>query len=253
MPSQLGPLPVEITEPESAKFTAPLLLVHGLWSRAAAWRRFAGYLAHRGWRCLAVDLGAIEALSARGDALRSAITSVEVPPVVLGHDLGATLALRCGDVSRAIIALAPLVGPPFADPAPALRSAGSWLARRRAAPLRAPRGEWQTVYPNADLREPAGVVHDIVAGGLRLVPLPRALPALVFSGDHDRLLDVTRAAAFADRIGAEHQLLQGAGHAILDEPNWEDRVAAVHRWIIQRLGVDLLALYEEAWEGREDP
>src|SRR5262245_21398394 len=140
---RFGPLLAEITEPESERYTAPLLLLHGLWERASQWRRFAGYLAHRGWRCLALERRAdVTDLAEHVGDLRAAVAVLGSSPVIVGHDLGAVLALHCADRARAVVALAPLVGPPLAPPPPALLQAGSWFARWRGAPLRAPGGRW---------------------------------------------------------------------------------------------------------------
>src|SRR5262245_39904138 len=111
-----GPLAAEVTRPESEKFTVPLVLVHGLWERAAAWRRFAGSLAHRGWHCIALERrdGAGDVAVHVAD-LRAALAGLDAPAVLLGHDLGANLALACGDAARAVVALAPLIAPPFAS------------------------------------------------------------------------------------------------------------------------------------------
>jgi pimeloyl-ACP methyl ester carboxylesterase len=247
MNDRIGPLRAEVTHPESEKFTAPLLLVHGLWERARAWRRFAGYLAHRGWRCIAVerrdDVVDVEAHVAD---LRAAIAALDAPPVVLGHDLGALLALRCADTARAVVALAPLVGRPLAEPSPAFAAAGTWLARRRSGFLRAPRGRWRSAYPNRDVAEPSALLRQIRAGEPVLAPPSGAAPCTVFAVQADTVTAAAAAEALARHVHADLQLVPGLGHAALDAPGWEAVVAAVHRWIIQHLGTDLLALYEES-------
>ncbi len=249
MRSRLGPLQAEVIDPESEKFTAPMVLVHGLWERAPVWRRFAGYLAHRGWRCVAVERRAEAAdLAAHVRDLRAAMTALAAPPVVVGHDLGAGLALHCADVARAVIALAPLVGPPIATPPDVLRHAGTWLARWRGAPLRAPRGRWRSAYPVRDVAEPAALVRQVLAGDPRLAVPASAVPRAVFALQDDEITAVAAAQALAQHVGAELQVIGGAGHAVLSAPGWEASVAAVHRWIIQRLGVDLLAFYEDAMQ-----
>jgi len=248
MPTTLGPLAADVTTPEAEKFTAPLLLLHGLWDRAPAWRRFAGYLAHRGWHCIALERrGDAADLAAQVADLRAAIAALPAPPVIVGHDLGALLALHCADAARAVIALAPLVGPPIAAPPPVLLRAGTWLARRRGAPLRAPRAA-RTVYPRRDLREPAALVQDVLAGRPPLPPPAVAVPRAVFAVEDDDLIPAASARVLAHQIGAELHLVAGTRHAVLTVAGWESCVAAVHRWIIQRLGVDLLAMYEEAMQ-----
>jgi pimeloyl-ACP methyl ester carboxylesterase len=250
MPERIGPLLAEVTNPEREKFTAALVLVHGLWERAPAWRHFAGYLAHRGWRCVAVERRA-EApadLTAHVADLRAALAALGAPPVVVGHDLGAVVALHCAAAARAVVAVAPLAGPPFAAPPAALQRAGNWYARRRGAPLRAPRGAWRRAYPAAEVAEPAALVRQIAAGEPPL-PVPTgAAPRAVFAPHDDEVSSAAAAGALARHVGAELHVLRGVGHAVLSAPGWEAHVAAVHRWIIQRLGVDLLALYDEAMQ-----
>jgi pimeloyl-ACP methyl ester carboxylesterase len=240
---RVGPLAAEIISPESDRFTAPLLLVHGLWERTPMWRRSASYLAHRGWRCIAVERRAeIADLAAHVADLRAAIAALEAPPVVLGHDLGALLAMHCADSARAAVAVAPLVGTPAA-----LQHAGSWLARRRGSALRAPRGRWRDAYPPGGATEPAALIRQILGGEPALAPPTGPAPRAVFAMQDDAVTPVAGAEAFARQCSAELHFLP-SGHAAFSGPGWETTVAAVHRWIIQRLGVDLLALYEEAMQ-----
>ncbi len=244
----VGPLLAEITAPESEKFTAPLVLVHGLWDSPAVWRRWAGSLAHYGWRCVAVARREVAGgIDAHARDLRAAIAALAAPPVIIGHDLGALLALHCADGSRAVVALAPLVAAPAGAPH-ALDRAGTWLARWRGAPLRPPRGRWRGAYPGSGRRESAALIGALVADRAPLVlPSPSA-PCGVFAVAGDEVTAVADAARLAQRIGADFEVVPGTSHAALTTPGWESRVAAVHRWIIRRLGVDLLALFDEAMQ-----
>ena len=49
-----------------------------------------------------------------------------------------------------------------------------------------------------------------------------------------------------DQVGAVFDRLQYALRQYHNGPGWDENVAAIHRWIVQRLGAPLLALYEEA-------
>jgi predicted alpha/beta hydrolase family esterase len=178
--------------------------------------------------------------------LRAAIASLDAAPVIIGHDLGANLALRCADVARAAFALAPLVGPPLSAPPSALHHAGNWLSRRRGVPLHAPRRGWRTAYPNRDIAEPAALLRQVRDGNPPLTAAPSAVPRAVFAMENDEVVTASAVHALARQVGAEFQTARGVGHAVLSAPAWETTVAAVHRWIVQRLGVDLLALYDEA-------
>ncbi len=235
----------EVFTPESDKFTASVVLVHGLWGQPSDWRRFGSYLAHRGWRCIAVDRSpAARSVGAAEMELRAAIARLDSPPVVIGHDFGAHLALCCADVARAVVAIAPITGAPPARGA--LRRSGTWLERLRGSARHPPRGG---PYLHRAIAEPAALIGEIAAD----VPLPAlgGAPRTVFAMEQDEIVPVEALRSYAAQIDAELHVVPAAGHAILDAPHWERCVAAVHRWIIRQLGVDLLALYDEAWEGRE--
>src|SRR5258707_12547155 len=77
---------VEVTRPESPKFHHPLLLLHGLWTDAWIWERFATYLAHRGWESWAPSLTAATAVDP-ALALDAILAALPAPPVVLAHDV----------------------------------------------------------------------------------------------------------------------------------------------------------------------
>jgi pimeloyl-ACP methyl ester carboxylesterase len=253
---QFGPLRAEVTYGEGGKFTAPLVLVHGLWSTAAVWRPFAGYLSHRGWSCFAVELhgaGAGEVVDVEPLVadLRAMIAVLDAPPVIVGHDLGGVIAQHCADVSRALVALAPLVLPPLAtDATQALREAGGVFARFLGRPLRPPRGRWKGAYETGDVGESAALLRLLV----ERPPAPRSLPAefpgLVVAGREDPVTPPASAQALSASMGAELEVVTG-GHRLLVEAGWEERVARVHRWLIKKLGAELLALYEEAIADRE--
>jgi pimeloyl-ACP methyl ester carboxylesterase len=253
MARRVGPLTAETVQGEGAKFTAPLLLVHGLWSDARIWRRFVGFLSHRGWTCIAVNLRGrdgsppVASVAEHLDDLKQVMAALEAPPVVVGHDLGGLLALHLSG-ARAVVALAPLVPLPLAPtPAPALRRAGNVLSRWRGQPLTPPRGSWRDDYvaqPSA--REPSIVVRELMAKPWMPAALPADVPGLVLGRERDRIVDPELAAKLAVAAGAEFQLCAGDSHAMMTDAGWEERVSIVHRWLIRTLGAPLLALYEEA-------
>ena len=254
MPRSIGPLLAEITEAESAKFTSPMLLVHGLWEAADVWRRFTGYLTHRGWRCIAVQLrgrAGTEPVAAAAEHLadiRAAIATLEAPPVLVGHDLGAVVALQAAAMTRAVVALAPIVPMPVAVESPrALRHSGNWLTRRFGLPLSPPGGRWRSAYPSRrpQVSEAAAVVRDVVHASVPIESLPPHVPGFVLAGERDPVTSVAAGRDLATHVGARFQVCAAGGHTLHNEPGWDENVAAIHRWIVQRLGAPLLALYEE--------
>jgi len=129
---------------EWPKFTAPLLLVPGLWCRPAAWRRCMGYFAHRGWTCHALDPGGATrpaSVAEWQDAVRDAVRACDAPPVLVGHDLGGWLVLHDTMTEvRAVVALAPLVPRVLAQRGHlAMTRWAVWWALRRGMTVPAPK------------------------------------------------------------------------------------------------------------------
>jgi len=216
---RIGPLLADVVEAETEKFTVPVLLVHGRGESSSVWRPFSGYLAHLGWRCMAV------CLREEADQLaemREAINALETLPVLIGHDCGAVLALQSARDARAVIALAPLV------PAAVLSSPSWWSPRRF----------WSRA-PDPGQAAP------------QLEKIPEGTPCLVLAGEHDPVTPIQKAQALAARAGAEFQVFPETGHNLPNEPGWETRVATIHSWLVRKLGVELLALYEESVEDGE--
>jgi pimeloyl-ACP methyl ester carboxylesterase len=259
MHRRIGRLTAEVMQGEGGgKFTASLVLLHGLWGDARVWRPFVGFLGHRGWTATAVNLrGRAGSEPASGieqhlSDLRQAVATLDAPPVVVGHDLGGLLALHLTE-ARAIVALAPLVPLPLSTtPLPALQRAGSMLERWRGQPLRAPRGAWRGDYvEDPSIRESVDVVRDLTTKPWMPPALPAEVPGLVLAGGQDRVVDPDSVGKLAVAIGAELELCSAAGHAMLSDSGWEERVSLVHRWLIRKLGAPLLAFYEEAMNPEE--
>ena len=265
MQRHIGHALIESIAAESPKFTAPMLLVHGLWCTATIWRQSMGYFAHRGWTCHAVTL--------RGHAktqptisvadvcfadyladVRGAIAACDTMPVILGHDLGGLLALCCdASTVRAVVALAPLVPRRLAStPNPALSRLGARVAMLRARPLPPPHGRLAAEY--FDARAPGGTAPEssCLARELARDDFPistrRDTPALVLAGGHDRFCRAQDVARLAEHAGAEFQLVEDARHSMPWQPGWEHRVAEIHRWLIRSLGDPLLAMRDEEAE-----
>jgi hypothetical protein len=55
----------------------------------------------------------------------------------------------------------------------------------------------------------------------------------------------------AGTVAAEVHVLESAGHWPFAGPCWQNAVALVHRWLVQRLGEPLLELYAETMAERD--
>jgi len=255
MQRRIGDVIIDSVAAEAPKFTAPMLLVHGLWCTAAVWRRFMGYLAHRGWMTHALTLRGHAADSDRAaigrvrfadylDDVRRVVAACDAPPVVVGHDIGALLALHCRPQEvRAAVAVAPLV-PDGSAPGLRFLGLGARFAMWRTRALPAPTGHVAVDYfgPGA----PGGTTPDsgCVAGELMRneIPAPAAsgVPTLIIGGTRDVIAPPDAVRRLAQPVGATLRLADGASHAMPWEPGWEQRVSEVHRWVVQALGENLL-------------
>jgi pimeloyl-ACP methyl ester carboxylesterase len=241
---------------EGARYTATLVFLPGLWAGPELWRPMAGYLAHRGWEGMLVDLRGIPGgLAARSDAVAELAATLPAPPILLGHDAGALVAWRATTRGAAVAAvlLAPLVSrsAPLRRLVRAPRTLVALLLRRPVGPpgegvlagASAPAAARRGLGP-----EPAAVLWEAMRRGP--VGVTRR-PVLVVGGDADPLLPLPALHAFARRLGADARVLEGAGHWPHVGPGWQGVVPVVHRWLVQRLGEPLLERYAEAMAERE--
>jgi pimeloyl-ACP methyl ester carboxylesterase len=262
MDAHLDPALADTVAAESPKFNVPMVLVHGLWCTAAVWRRFMGYMAHRGWTCHAVhlrgDRGSTTSADVAGVCLADYVEDVHrsvaacpAPPVLVGHDAGGLLALANASAASAVVALAPLVPPALAvcGGAPIAGGMRVRIATWRAAPVPPPRHHrrqewWAQEPPGGAVGAPAGVVGALCDPEFTL-PACDVVPALVVGGQRDEVSLPVDVAHLAQRVGAEFALREDAAHAMPWEAGWEESVSCVHRWIVKVLGEPLLAFREE--------
>jgi pimeloyl-ACP methyl ester carboxylesterase len=191
------------------------------------------------------------------------VAALPGPAILLGHDAGALVVLAAAGRERpaALVLLAP-VAPGSRHARRLVRAPRSVLALLRGRPVAPPTGAAAAAWLDLPGRAAAGIraalgpedaaaVRDVAWGRFRARPAPAGVPALLVSGDRDRLLPPAEAAALARAVGAERRVLDGAGHWVLAGPAWQAAVAVVHRWLVQRLGEPLLELYADALADRE--
>lgn len=266
-----------MTLPERSKFTAPLLFIHGLWAEHRSWQAYAGYLAHRGWECWAVDLrGRSVSRSVRDvgkislqdyvDDVTEVTRALETQPILIGHGLGGLVALAAAASLRvrALVMLAPLVPrgwtpvahPPFLfirlktlpalfwgwplSPPPLVLASRCLLAGLSPT---AQQSVWSRLVPDS-----GALVYDLVRGHLPFPALPGPLPLLVVAGAADQLTPVPAARQLAERLHADYQEHPQRGHWLLEGPGWEEAAASIHRWLVKSLGESLLLSAEEEEE-----
>jgi pimeloyl-ACP methyl ester carboxylesterase len=253
-------LTAEVVPPEGARYAASLVLVPGLWTTPAGWRRCAGFLAHRGWECHLLDVRDVAGgVATRGAAVAEYARGVEGRVVLVGYDAGAWIAAAAAApaAAAAVALVAPLLPGGAAVRGIAFELRVLWaLVAGRPVPAPAAADPLWTEVPGARTAlvetapaDPAAA-REILWGRLSPVPVV-GVPALVVAGGRDPLLGPDAAAALATRLGSKTAVLPDAGHWLLGPRFFQATAGAVHRWIVQELGAPLLELYPEAMAARE--
>lgn len=255
-------LGVQITRAESDRFGAPLLLLHGLWAGAWVWSRMTGYLGHRGWESWALDRHA-----AAGRAIDRCVRvarAMPAAPVIVGHDLGAAVALRVAAALRApaLVLIAPVL--PGRE---SRRLAFGGLSRTMVALLGrdlAPPGDRAgSLY--AECADPAGLalirtglvdepgqdVHDLLKGRMRVDELGIVPPTLVIGGARDPLIPGDLISGTANQLGGDSVVLEG-GHWLPLDSTWQSTCNCLHRWLVRTLGESFLLMREDREEAERE-
>jgi alpha-beta hydrolase superfamily lysophospholipase len=268
METRLGRFPAQCERPELSKFAWPIVLVPELFTTARHLALLRGYFASIGWEVYTPDLRAVSARQASHAAsfddlaalLAEAVGALGRDAIVVGHGLGGLLALKAAEDPRvrAAVALAPMV--------PGVRSqlvmrAANWPALWLGRALRPPRGATlfrlmadaepfnREALTRALVADDGRAALEVARGRVRLEDARRvAAPRLIVAGDSDPFVPLEAATRFADRIGASTSVVPGRGHWLVGGRALERAVAATQRFLVRRLGGDLLLLYPEQFK-----
>ena len=237
----------------------PILLVHGIHAGAWMFERWEPILQARGHRCQAVDLrghGAAPLPPATPlgrvrfeDYVEDASEAARAlgRPVVVGHSMGGLVAqaLAERDLVRAAVLVSPapprgitvisaqllryqILDLPTVLLGRTLRP--SWPAMRDLALNRVAEPERRPLFER--LGDESGTVGRQLA--LTGIPIDRRrvrCPLVVFSGDQDRYVPLSRARRVASRYAAPLTVFAGRGHMMMQEPGWDEVVAALAEWL----------------------
>lgn len=264
----IGDLLVDVSPPEKPKFKAPLVLLHGLWSDSSCWQPWASHFANLGWECWAANLrGRFEprALEVLSDLtlegcvadLRRIVRAAPTPPVLLAHGFGGLVAYIAAH-REALTALVLVSTPPPREismsPTRALRRLRLkyapllWLGRPFRLEGKDLRRTWLASVPT-DQREEicrrfvpeAGrLARAFFHRSIALEPRGIGCPTLVVAGDSDQVVPLAAQQALAGRLDADIQVHPERGHWIIQEQEGETIVRATHRWLVQKLGEEIL-------------
>ncbi|HKA33647.1 MAG TPA: alpha/beta fold hydrolase, partial [Candidatus Binatia bacterium] len=183
--------------------------------------------------------------------VRQVIRAAPFPPVVLAHDLGASIALEAAAENKlsALVLAAPLTPEnelPRAVKLLRLKYRPLLFLRR---PFRLEESDFRKLWLGSGTGDGGGA-DCLVADAPALVdaffarrPNPARqkipYPTLVAAARDDRIVSPAAEQALADRLGADVREYAG-GHWLIGEAGGEEIVRDLHRWIVQKVGGEIL-------------
>lgn len=255
-----SPLPIDLYSPEREKYKAPLILIHGVWSSSTCWMPWATHFANLGWECRAVNLRGRFGDNAAAELkrlsfadcvndVRQIIHAARFPPVILAHDLGASIALAAADEKlSALVLVAPLAPEtelPRAVKLLRLKYRPLLFLRR---PFRLEKRDFRNLWLASGDRDDAAaecLVADAPAlidaffsrADISLEKVPS--PLLLAAARDDRIVSPAAQKALAARLGGDFREYAG-GHWLIGADGGEEVARDLHRWIVQKAGGAIL-------------
>ncbi|MBS1139339.1 MAG: Alpha/beta hydrolase fold protein [Proteobacteria bacterium] len=242
----------------------PLLFVHGGYSNAALWGvRFIPYFQGQGYDCYALEFsghGSRPADRVHLDDfgiddyvtdLAAAVASLPAAPVLIGHSMGCLVSQRFLEqgTARAVAFLAPV--PPtgtggtvsrfaltmpdfFAELPNAVNGTVSektmrTMARVYFSPSMAP--EETVEYLPLIQPESEKAVTEMLIAPLRSARGRARIPALVMGGSADQVFPASMLFFTAASWNAKTQIIDGAGHMLMLDPQWTDAAGKLEEWL----------------------
>lgn len=242
----------------------PLLFVHGGYSNAALWGvRFIPYFQNLGYDCYALDFSGHG--SHPGDRLNlddfgiddyvadlaAAVISLPAAPVLIAHSMGCLVSQRFLEqgTARAVAFLAPV--PPtgtggtasrfaltmpdfFAELPNAVNGTASEKTMRTMAsvyfsPSMAP--EETVQYLPLIQPESEKAVAEMLTAPFRIARSRARIPALVMGGSADQVFPASMLFFTAAVWNARTQIIDGAGHMLMLDPQWPDTAGKLLEWL----------------------
>ena len=247
----------------------PLVFVHGGYIHAGCWDvNFLPYFSKLGYNCHAIDLSGHGGSEGREDLdsydldhyaadVAQVVAELPVPPVLIGHSMGAAVVQRYMEkgMAAAVIMMAPV-------PTTGLTACTIQLSQKHPDYLReaayAVRGKYtantirvmREVYFSPDVTheqfesfkplvqdESKTAIAEMMALAWRPPVRRPKIPALVMGGELDALFPSSLLYFTATGWNAETCVIPGAGHMIMMEPQWATAATRIDDWLNRRLGL----------------
>ena len=247
-----------------------IFMIHGMFCGKWVWENYTGFFEQKGYRCLNVDLRFHDApprvfpdprLGTTGVPdyladLEETIRSLDRPPILMGHSLGALLAqiLASRGLSRALVLLTPAAPAGiFALKPSVIRTLGgllfrwgfwkkpvrlSFAAAAYAVFNRLPATECQQAYQRLVYESGRAAAQT----GLWFLDPDRATrvdetrvtcPVLVIAGGQDKItpVPVVRRVAEKYRAVSTFKVFADHSHWLFAEPGWQEPAAFICDWL----------------------
>ena len=253
--------------PEAPNFRTPLVLLHGLWTGSWCWHTWATHFSNLGWECWAPNFRGrvgeklyetLKRLSFSDcvEDVGRLVRSCSLPPVVLGINIGAVVALKMAEEAQVSALILACPSPPQNLNIPRvpaqrrlrLKYFPLLLLRR---PFRLEEKDLRTnflaslpenlqveVYKRT-VPESIHLIQEFFNPGVELETNRLRCPIFVLGGNEDIITPVATSEAIARWLGADFTSYSRQGHWII-EHNGEVIVRDIHRWIVQKLGDKIL-------------
>lgn len=247
--------------PAHRTHSVPLLFVHGMWGGSWVFHNYLAFAASHGWEAWAINLRGHHGSRPVGDLatvrLEDYVRDVEDaldsigPAVVIGHSMGGLIAQVVAsrrDLEAAVlIASAPPPGIAL------VHWALAWRSLRYLADVFGPRAfrvrdadacalALNGVAPAARREvarrfvEDSGLAARQLALGAIEAPKPIRCPVLVVSASDDQLIPATVQRRIAERYRADHLCVDGHGHMLPIESDWQEAIGGILGWLDARAG-----------------
>jgi pimeloyl-ACP methyl ester carboxylesterase len=250
---------IESWLPERRSRRRPLLLLHGELGGSWLWERYLGYFAQRGWEGHALNLRAhfwsetanleeldLDSYVADVDA---ALAALGRPTVVVGHGMGALLALVAAQRQpvQGLVLLSPALPRPIRPEPPGhVTRLVPPIFRRELIGWAGAVEPIQRQHPDLSLRDVARIQHLMGAESgaarrqmLEGVPVDRdslaGIPTLVIGAGMDRLFPEAESERLAQWLGADYQPFGAHSHygLVIGESTYEQVADAIRTFLEQ--------------------
>lgn len=242
--------------PGSKTEKPPILFLHGAFADHFTFERWVGAFADLGYETFAParrgragvgpDRAAGLDFDDYVDDTRAVLATLDQPPIIVGHSLGALIAQRLAaqGAARSIVLLAPappamltaqaVALPKFGPQMPKIMAGRPFVVGNNACSVLALNRVPEDARPpiHARLTHESGKVYRaLMFGTVRVDASKVAVPVFVAGGTDDRIISTALTRKTAKHYGVQAHIYPNHGHWIVDEPGTDAVIRDVADWL----------------------